>query len=485
MELILEKLIPVVGSKGWKNPKNKNVKYLNDITNFKNGDPSIILLPKSTEEIVKIMQICSDYSWPITIQGGMTGLVQGAVPFDNEVILSLEKMNSINNLDKVSLTAIVQSGVTLENFQKFLDDENLFFPLDLGSKGSCLIGGNLSTNAGGTRVIKYGMMRALTLGLEVVLADGTVISNLNSLLKDNAGYDLKHLFIGSEGTLGIITKAALKLFPKPKSQNVAFCGLDNFNQLKELLLKCKVELGNDLAAFEVLWKPTYEFIIKSTDIHGPLPENYKYYVLIETLGNKSEMDDEWFKETLSKFLNNKLINDAVIALSKKDINKIWSVRESTSTAFKTIPLRMNFDVSINLNDIEIFIKKLKKELFNLKEVKDVLFFGHLGDNNLHAVVVCNKLHENIKRIFYSIVSEFNGSISAEHGIGLEKKPYLNLSRSYEEIKLMKDLKIKLDPKNILNRNRVIDIKPSLNLNTNNEKINDELKDRFRPEFLSS
>ena len=135
-------------------------------------------------------------------------------------------MNSINNLDKVSLTAIVQSGVTLENFQKFLDDENLFFPLDLGSKGSCLIGGNLSTNAGGTRVIKYGMMRALTLGLEVVLADGTVISNLNSLLKDNAGYDLKHLFIGSEGTLGIITKAALKLFPKPKSQNVAFCGLD-------------------------------------------------------------------------------------------------------------------------------------------------------------------------------------------------------------------------------------------------------------------
>ena len=485
MELILEKLIPVVGSKGWKNPKNKNVKYLNDITNFKNGDPSIILLPKSTEEIVKIMQICSDYSWPITIQGGMTGLVQGAVPFDNEVILSLEKMNSINNLDKVSLTAIVQSGVTLENFQKFLDNENLFFPLDLGSKGSCLIGGNLSTNAGGTRVIKYGMMRALTLGLEVVLADGTVISNLNSLLKDNAGYDLKHLFIGSEGTLGIITKAALKLFPKPKSQNVAFCGLDNFNQLKELLLKCKVELGNDLSAFEVLWKPTYEFIIKSTDIHGPLPENYKYYVLIETLGNKSEMDDEWFKETLSNFLNNKLINDAVIALSKKDINKIWSVRESTSTAFKTIPLRMNFDVSINLNDIEIFIKKLKKELFNLKEVKDVLFFGHLGDNNLHAVVVCNKLHENIKRIFYSIVSEFNGSISAEHGIGLEKKPYLNLSRSYEEIKLMKDLKIKLDPKNILNRNRVIDIKPSLNLNTNNEKINDELKDRFRPEFLSS
>ena len=244
------------------------------------------------------------------------------------------------------------------------------------------------------------MMRALTLGLEVVLADGTVISNLNSLLKDNAGYDLKHLFIGSEGTLGIITKAALKLFPKPKSQNVAFCGLDNFNQLKELLLKCKVELGNDLSAFEVLWKPTYEFIIKSTDIHGPLPENYKYYVLIETLGNKSEMDDEWFKETLSKFLNNKLINDAVIALSKKDINKIWSVRESTSTAFKTIPLRMNFDVSINLNDIEIFIKKLKKELFNLKEVKDVLFFGHLGDNNLHAVVVCNKLHENIKRIFW-------------------------------------------------------------------------------------
>ena len=281
MELILEKLIPIVGSKGWKTPNIENAKYVHDITNFKNGKPSIILLPKSTQEVIKIMQICNDFCWPVSVQGGMTGLVQGSVPFDNEVILSLERMNSISNFDRVSQSATVETGVTLEKFQKFLEKEGFFFPLDLGSKGSCFLGGNLATNAGGTRVIKYGMMRDLTLGIEVVLADGTLISNLNNLVKDNSGYDLKQIFIGSEGTLGVITKATLKFYHEPKTQNVAFCGVDSLDELLNLLISCKKELGSDLSAFEVLWKSTYEFIISSTSIKAPLPTKYNYYVLIE------------------------------------------------------------------------------------------------------------------------------------------------------------------------------------------------------------
>ena len=479
MELILEKLIPIVGSSGWKNPDSNNTKYLNDITNFKNGTPSIILLPQSTQQITKIMHICSDFNWPISVQGGLTGLVQGAVPFDNEIVLSLEKMNSIVGIDPISLNAVVQSGVTIQSFQNLLDERNLFFPLDLGSKGSCLIGGALSTNAGGTRVIKYGMMRSLTLGLEVVLADGSVIRNLNSLLKDNSGYDLKHLFIGSEGTLGVITQASLKLFPKPKSQNVAFCGLDHFSQLIDLLVRCKNDLGDDLSAFEVLWKPTYELIINSTDVKPPLSKDYNYYVLIEIMGNKIKVDDEWFEKVLGGFINDKLINDAVLSSSKKDVNNIWAVRENTSTAFKKIHKRLNFDISLSLNTMEIFIKKLTKKLTMLKEVQEILFFGHLGDNNLHAVVVYNEFTEKIKKTFYSLVGEFGGSISAEHGIGLEKKPYLGFSRTKNEIKLMKDLKNKLDPQNILNRNRIFDLSSSQKL-----KFDSDLKNKFRPEFLN-
>ena len=334
------------------------------------------------------------------------------------------------------------------------------------------------------RVIKYGMMRDLTLGIEVVLADGTLISNLHNLVKDNSGYDLKQIFIGSEGTLGVITKATLKFYHEPKTQNVAFCGVDSLDELLNLLISCKKELGSDLSAFEVLWKSTYEFIICSTSIKAPLPTKYNYYVLIETLGNKPAIDDKWFSETLSKFLSKKIIKDAIISSSQKDIKNLWNVRNNTSTAFKTIPLRMNFDISVNLNLIQKFVAQLEKEILAFKEVKDILFFGHLGDNNLHAVVICHELKEKIKKIFYKIVGEYNGSISAEHGIGLEKKAYLHLSRSKQEIKLMKDLKGRFDPQNILNRNRIFNSDLGYQKGLIKNNTNDQLKEKFRPEFLS-
>ena len=327
-------------------------------------------------------------------------------------------------------------------------------------------------------------MRDLTLGIEVVLADGTLISNLHNLVKDNSGYDLKQIFIGSEGTLGVITKATLKFYHEPKTQNVVFCGVDSLDELLNLLISCKKELGSDLSAFEVLWKSTYEFIISSTSIKAPLPTKYNYYVLIETLGNKPAIDDKWFSETLSKFLSKKIIKDAIISSSQKDIKNLWNVRNNTSTAFKTIPLRMNFDISVNLNLIQKFVAQLEKEILAFKEVKDILFFGHLGDNNLHAVVICHELKEKIKKIFYKIVGKYNGSISAEHGIGLEKKAYLHLSRSKQEIKLMKDLKGRFDPQNILNRNRIFNSDLSYQKSLIKNNTNYELKEKFRPEFLS-
>ena len=317
-----------------------------------------------------------------------------------------------------------------------------------------------------------------------MLADGTLISNLHNLVKDNSGYDLKQIFIGSEGTLGVITKATLKFYQEPKTQNVAFCGVDSLDELLNLLISCKKELGSDLSAFEVLWKSTYEFILSSTGIKAPLPKKYNYYVLIETLGNKPAIDEKWFSETLSKFLYKKIIKDAIISSSQKDIKNLWNVRNNTSTAFKTIPLRMNFDISVNLNLIQKFVAQLEKEILAFKEVKDILFFGHLGDNNLHAVVICHELKEKIKKIFYKIVGKYNGSISAEHGIGLEKKAYLHLSRSKQEIKLMKDLKGRFDPQNILNRNRIFNSDLGYQKGLIKNNTNDELKEKFRPEFLS-
>ena len=260
--------------------------------------------------------------------------------------------------------------------------------------------------------------------------------------------------------------------------------MDSLDELLNLLISCKKELGSDLSAFEVLWKSTYEFIISSTSIKAPLPTKYNYYVLIETLGNKPAIDDKWFSETLSKFLSKKIIKDAIISSSQKDIKNLWNVRNNTSTAFKTIPLRMNFDISVNLNLIQKFVAQLEKEILAFKEVKDILFFGHLGDNNLHAVVICHELKEKIKKIFYKIVGKYNGSISAEHGIGLEKKAYLHLSRSKQEIKLMKDLKGRFDPQNILNRNRIFNSDLGYQKGLIKNNTNDELKEKFRPEFLS-
>ena len=484
MELILEKLIPIVGSKGWKSPNKEDTYSISKIADYKNEIPSIILLPRNTEDVIKIMQVCNDFYWPVSLQGRITGLTQGTASIDKEVILSLERMDTITNFDKSSQSAIVETGITQEKFNLFLEEKGLFFPFDTSAKGNCFLGKNLATNVGGSKIIKYGLIRNRILGVEVVLADGTLISSLDNSIKGNLDYDLNKIFLGTSGMLGIITKASLKFFQKPKTQNIAFCGANSFDEVINLLKSCKKELGSNLSAFEVIWKSTYEFLVNFTSIKAPLPEDYEYYVLIENLGNKIKIDDDRFSDTLRKFISKKLIRDSFVSSSQKDIKKIWNVRNNISKAFEKFPLRIVFNISININHIPKFVAKLDNDLQLLNVSKGMFLFGNIANNNLQVILLCNKSKENIKKAFYKVVAEYSASISYEHEIGLEKKSYLNFNRSKQEIKFMKELKSNFDPHNILNRYQFF--KSDLNTEQNffDNFKNDEFKEKFRPEFLS-
>jgi len=418
-----------------------------------------IVRPSSTRQVAAIMAACFAHGQSVVPYGGLTNLVQGCATTADDIALSFEKLNAIEEIDATGHTMVAQAGVTMLAAQQAADAQDLFFPVDIGARDTCMLGGNVSSNAGGTKVIRYGMMRDSVLGLEAVLADGTVISSMNRFIKNNSGFDLKHLFIGTEGVLGLITRIVFRLSVKPRTHNVALVACDDFAQVVAILSKSKSMLGSSLCGFEVMWSDFYVHVTRPQGKHrSPLAISHSFYLIIEAMGTMPGTDDENFEAVLGEMIESDLIRDGVIAKSDKEREEIWAIRGEVEWLVRDC---YNFDVSLRVTDVGTYVEQVTARIRN--DIPDALVaaFGHLGDNNIHLSVLCegNKsVHaETIEKHVYESLVPYEGAISAEHGIGLEKKPYLSISRSAEEIELMKSLKRSMDPKNILNPGKVISL----------------------------
>jgi FAD/FMN-containing dehydrogenase len=419
-----------------------------------------LVRPQSTEEVARVLAWCNEHGVAVVAQGGLTGLVHGADASPEQVILSLERMRAIEGIDPRQRTATVQAGVTLQALEEAVDEEGLLFPLDLGARGTATLGGNAATNAGGNRVIRYGMMRDMVLGLEAVLADGTVVSSMNHLIKNNTGYDLKQLFIGSEGTLGVITRLVLRLREKPATRSMALVAVDEFDKVAALLKHMDHGLGGSLSAFEALWHDFYR-LVTSPPAKGrpPVQQDYPYYVLLESQGASRELDEARFQNALEGAFEAGLIADAAVAQSEADCQAFWALRDDVEqTMHGGAPVI--FDVSLPVAAMEAYTMALPAALEAAIGEHRLFIFGHLGDGNLHVIVqvapeAYEHLRPKVEAVVYEPLEAVGGSVSAEHGIGLEKKPWLSLSRSPVELALMRRLKEALDPRGILNPGKIL------------------------------
>jgi len=420
------------------------------------GKPLAIVRPRSTAEVAAVLKAAHAAGAPVVPWGGRTGLVDGCNA-EGAIALSLEKMNAVEEIDTVASTMTVQAGCVLANACDAADAAGLFLPLDLGARGSATIGGNISTNAGGNRVLRYGMMRDMVLGLEAVLADGTVLGAMNHLIKNNTGYDLKQLFIGSEGTLGVVTRAVLRLRPKPTSHNTAFLAVEAFEALPKLLRMLESELGGALSAFEVMWPEFYTFVTtEPAKGRAPLPHGFPFYVLAEMLGSHPQADAERFEAVLTAALEAGLVADAAIAKSEAERAAMWGLRDDVSQPFRNGPA-VTFDVSLPIPQMPAYVAQVKAALTARWPKAELTVFGHLGDGNLHLIagVGDRNARHAIEETVYAPLAALAGSISAEHGIGLQKREFLPASRSPEELALMRTLKTALDPKAILNPGKIL------------------------------
>jgi FAD/FMN-containing dehydrogenase len=422
-----------------------------------------LLLPRSTQQVSQALAVCHAAGWPVVAQGGLTGRVQGAQSSAREIALSCARMRQIEEVDVLNRTLTAQAGVPLEAAQLAAREAGLLLPLDIGARGSATLGGTVSTNAGGNRVMRFGMMRELVLGLEAVLADGTVIDSRNKLSKNNTGYDLKQLFIGSEGTLGIVTRVVLRLRPQPRSQNSALVAVESFERATQLLAALEASLSGSLSSFEVMWRPFYELVTAPPALGQPiLPHGHAYYVLIETLGVAPEADSDALVEALGAAQEAGLITAAVVATSKGQSAAMWALRDDVAQMRRDGPV-VAYDVSLSLDSMESFVSDVQRQLLELPARHGGYFFGHLADGNLHLVVRLQKPsdHEEVDRIVYGALgARENTSVSAEHGIGLEKKAQLSKSRNAAELALMRTLKRALDPRGILNPGKIFDLDPA-------------------------
>lgn len=421
--------------------------------------PKALIRPRTTEEVSAVLRACHAVGQPVVPVGGRTGLVQGTRARRGEVLLSLERFVDILDVDPADRAMTVEAGVPLQAVQERAEAEGLLFPLDLGARGSATVGGTISTNAGGNRVIRYGMMRDMVLGLEAVMADGTVVSALNRMIKNNAGYDVKQLFIGTEGTLGIVTRAVLRLRPKPASQDTAFVAVASFEQLVAFLRAIDGALGGALSAFEVMWEDFYRLVTRPPARNRPpLADGHPYYVLVETLGADPAGDTARFEAALGALLEQGLIADAVVAKSQAERDAMWAMRDDVGQVSQFGPFFV-YDVSLPLRAMPAYVETVRRVLAERFPGARSTVFGHLGDGNLHLVVGAGGADEatrhGVEAVIYEPLAAVGGSISAEHGIGLEKRPYLPISRSPAEIALMATLKRALDPKAILNPGKVL------------------------------
>lgn len=430
------------------------------VTSFWNNAPmqaKVIVYPQTTEEVSDVLRCCNRRGQSVITQGGLTNCVAAAEPAEDDVVLSLDKMNRILEIDTVGGTAVVEAGAILQTVQETVAEQGLLFPLDLGARGSCTIGGNVATNAGGMNVLRYGMMRNLVLGLEAVLADGTVISSMNRMMKNNAGYDLKQLFIGTEGTLGVVTRVVLRLFPQPASRQSALVAMNDFESVSGFLLKLQRELADSLSAFEIMWGDYYAAVTGDNGHRAPLPRDYSFYVVFESEGSNPEADASRFEDVLEQALADGLIVDAVIPKSESESRAIWEIRENFEGILVPEPVYL-YDVSLPIRDMAAYVAAVKAKVAERWSGGQCYAIGHVADGNLHLFVrplEQGDFHRASDECVYEPLAEVGGSVSAEHGIGTEKLSWLPHSRSAAEINLMRSLKLSLDSNNILNPGRVI------------------------------
>ena len=456
---ILKDIEAIVGTKG--------ILTGDDVANRKAGiwiDEGIkakaIVRPKNTEELSKVLKICNEKKQPVVPHGGLTGLAEGAITLEGQIAISTERLNEIESIDTVGRTITLGAGVQLEKAQNKAEENNLMLAVDLGARGSCTIGGNISTNAGGNMVVKYGMTRDSVLGLEAVLADGRIVTSLNEMLKNNSGYDLKQLFIGTEGTLGFVTRAVLRLREKPKSTNTALLAVNSFTQVTQFLKHIDSGLGGNLSAFEVMWEDFYKQVTTEPALNSPpLSQGFPYYVLVESTGSNQQKDSEHFEELLEEALNLEIIEDAVVSKSDSDRSNLWAIRDDVEQHYQDGPVKM-FDVSMPILSMEKYVSDVHEKFSENWETYKCVVFGHLADGNLHVVSgVGSDDDESMRKMescIYDPLKSIGGAVSAEHGIGLEKKDYLGISRTEIEIDIMRTLKKSLDPNNILNPGKVFD-----------------------------
>jgi FAD/FMN-containing dehydrogenase len=426
---------------------------MTDWTRHEPTRPAALLLPRTTEQVARALAICNDARQPVVPQGGMTGLAGGSIPRAVDIALSLDRLAGVEEVDTAAATMTVRAGTTLQAAQEAAAEAGFELALDLGARGSCQIGGNLATNAGGNRVIQSGTARDQVLGIEVVLANGTVLSSLNKMVKNNTGYDLKHWFIGSEGTLGVITRAVLKLQPQRASRHTALVALDGYEQAVSLLRRLSTRFGNDIGAFEIMWPDFYDFGVKLTGTRSPFADAHPLYALIEHGSFDADDDGSRFSSALMDALDEAAIRDAVVAQSVADARALWAIRECTAE----FPVRLdpiNFDVSLPIGAIGVFVDQCRAALNREWPGNESYFFGHIGDSNLHLTVdgysVPGVDHHAVYALVYEMLAPLRGSVSAEHGIGSLKREFLSVSRSGEELAAMKAIKDALDPYGILN-----------------------------------
>jgi FAD/FMN-containing dehydrogenase len=414
-----------------------------------------IVRPASTEELSQVMRLCHEHDQTVVAHGGLTGLVNGITCAPEDIVVSLERMHAIEHIDEAAGTMAVQAGAVLQNVQEAAADAGWLFAVDFGARGSANIGGMIATNAGGNSVVRYGMMREQVLGLEAVLADGTVISSMNEMLKNNSGYDLKQLFIGSEGTLGIVTRAVLRLRPAPRTVQTAFVALANFEDVAGLLRRLGTDFEGKLSAFEVMWHNHYHYMVEETGKHQAfLPTNYPYYVLLESEGADPEREEEQFMGVLGSLMEEGHIADAVIAQSGQQAAQLWEMRDDVETLMHTMSPAAVFDISLPIREMESYVIDVEQTLKERFPDARLISFGHLGDGNIHLGVGPAHDKHAVETIVYERLGKVNGAISAEHGIGLEKREFLPHSRSDAEIELMRTIKRALDPKNLLNPGKI-------------------------------
>ncbi|KAG8197492.1 hypothetical protein JTE90_007231 [Oedothorax gibbosus] len=420
------------------------------------GKSPLVLRPKTTEEISEILQYCNKEKLAVCPQGGNTGLVGGSIPIYDEIVLSMNLMNEILHFDENTGVLQCQSGCILESLESYANEKNFTVPVDLGAKGSCQIGGNLSTNAGGLRFVKYGSLHGNVLGLKAVCANGEILDCMNTMRKNNTGYDLKHMFIGSEGTLGIITEAAILCYPKSSQTAVAFLGCNTFEQVLKTAQIVRRQLPELLSSLEMLDNEAADTLRDNLKLTVPISK-HPFYVLVEISGSDSEYNEKKLNECLNLLMEENHISDGTIATDSTRMKALWSVRERITEALLHEGCGYKYDISLPLKHFYNLVKVMRRRLGT--KVTRCVGYGHLGDGNVHFNATTKEFDLEVLNLIEPFIYEWTvqrkGSISAEHGIGYKKTKYLCLNQTDAAIGLMKSLKRLMDPNGILNPYKVL------------------------------